>query len=135
MWKCVEVPDQDVEGTSDIFFRGWVGDGKKQDTDTHWRVTTGTGNFNWRWKFLVDYPSENTELHFQAWDKDVLKPFNDLIAEEIIDISTALRRAYAKNEIVNPYRAKNRGKGNIIDDKLVKAKADTKETEALKVKM
>ena len=81
VWKTKEVPAMDIEGMSDLFLTGWIGDGERQSTDTHWRCQTGEGNFNWRWKFSVPSDAKFTDLNVQCWDKDVLKPYNDLAAE------------------------------------------------------
>jgi len=45
------------ERTSDIYVKGWIGDqvGQYQQTDTHYRSTTGEGNFNWRFVFDFMY--------------------------------------------------------------------------------
>lgn len=53
---------------SDLFFRAWINNEPHKDTDTHYRLRTGAGSFNWRMKFQVEYPSKKpTHLHLQAW--------------------------------------------------------------------
>lgn len=52
---------------SDIFLTGkaqW--NGEKQKTDINWRSMDGKGFFNWRWKFKVDIPTENSVLKVQV---------------------------------------------------------------------
>ncbi len=70
VWKTRDVPAMDeVTQQSDLFLTGWVGDGKRQSTDTHWRCQTGEGNFNWRWKFTVPSTEKFPILNVQCWDK------------------------------------------------------------------
>ena len=41
------VPAKDDEGTSDVFIKAIIDD-DDQETDTHWRCTTGKASFNYR---------------------------------------------------------------------------------------
>lgn len=50
---CRGVPEMDVEGTTDAYIRAFISDDSVQETDTHYRCTTGSPSFNYRLKFNV----------------------------------------------------------------------------------
>jgi len=49
---------EDWEGTSDVFVKAFISDNDKQETDTHYRNTTGIPSFNYRLLFDVTTPTE-----------------------------------------------------------------------------
>ena len=55
IFDCCNIPDMDMEGTSDIYITVKV-DEKTLATDTHWRATGGKGSFNYRLLFNVHLP-------------------------------------------------------------------------------
>lgn len=54
VWDTEEVIMADAEGTSDVFIRSFFDQEKDQETDTHFRCTTGKASFNYRLKFNVN---------------------------------------------------------------------------------
>ena len=108
VWRAQDMISMDTtEDMNDLFFTGWVEGCDKQSTDTHWRARNGKGSFNWRMKFDVEL-GHNTKamkfpyLHMQAWDKDVLK-YSDCIAESMVVMDKAFKRAYKKNQRVDMF--------------------------------
>jgi len=108
VWRAVDMISMDaLEDMNDLYFTGWVEGCDKQSTDTHWRAKNGKGSFNWRMKFDVEL-GHNTKamkfpyLHMQAWDKDIVK-YNDCIAESMIMMDKAFKRAYKKNARVDMF--------------------------------
>ena len=91
VFKCTGVPMEDWEGTSDVYIKCFINDTDKQETDTHYRCTTGNPSFNYRLLFDVTTPRmQPFVLTMQAWDRDLLKS-NDLICQWQIDISEIIR--------------------------------------------
>ena len=77
----------DDEGTSDVYIKAFITDNDKQETDTHYRCTTGMPSFNYRVLFNVETPTTKPfVLTLQAWDRDLLKS-NDLICQWQLDIT------------------------------------------------
>ncbi|PAA77701.1 hypothetical protein BOX15_Mlig001839g4 [Macrostomum lignano] len=65
IWNTKDVVLEEIsitgEAMSDIYVKGWLaGIDEKQETDVHYRSLDGEGNFNWRFKFPMQYlPTEN----------------------------------------------------------------------------
>lgn len=79
IFRCEGVPMEDIEETSDVYIRCFISEQDKQETDTHYRCTTGSPSFNYRLLFNVKTPeTRQFVLTMQAWDRDLLKS-NDLI--------------------------------------------------------
>jgi Ca2+-dependent lipid-binding protein len=77
----------DIEETTDAYIRAFISDDSVQETDTHYRCTTGNPNFNYRLKFNVKTPFVKSPLlSLQLWDRDLIKS-NDLICEWVLDLS------------------------------------------------
>lgn len=53
IFKCTGVPMEDWEGTSDVYLRCFISETDKQETDTHYRCTTGEPSYNYRLLFNV----------------------------------------------------------------------------------
>jgi hypothetical protein len=53
IWGAKDIPQMDIEGTSDAYFKSYVDDKEEHYTDTHWRNTDGKPNFNWRNLIMV----------------------------------------------------------------------------------
>jgi len=81
----------DAEGTSDVYIKAFISDTDKQESDTHYRCTTGTPSFNYRLLFDVTTPTTKPYmLTMQAWDRDLLKS-NDLICQWQLEITPMIR--------------------------------------------
>jgi len=96
IWKTRDVVAMDtVTNQNDLFVRCWMeGDDKaKQQTDCHYRCKHGKGSFNWRMKFKLELPQKFPYLHVQIWDRDIFS-YNDCIAEAVLDMSAAFKRAF-----------------------------------------
>ena len=95
------------------FVKVWPEGCDPQTTDTHWRAKKGKGSWNYRLLFDVEL-GHNTRahkfpyLHFQLWDKDILK-YNDCIGEQTLDVGKFYRRAYRKNMAVNFFESTKGG--------------------------
>ena len=50
-----------------------------QETDVHYRTSTGDGSFNWRMIFELELPCKNPLMTFKVFDKDILTR-NDYLA-------------------------------------------------------
>lgn len=89
----------EVTKCNDLFLTG-IYNGKKLETDTHWRCRT-KGSFNWRWKYQVHLPLDPDEdygkdvLQLQMWDRDVTDA-NDLIGEAQILLNDESFRMFDK---------------------------------------
>jgi len=91
VYDTKDVPCEDFEGTSDVFVRCYVDDDDKQDTDTHFRCSSGAASFNYRLHFNVKSPRQNPlMLVLQAWDFDLFKS-NDYICEWTIDLDEVFK--------------------------------------------
>jgi len=55
VYHTENVPREDVEGTSDVFVKAFLGDSDPRETDTHWRCSSGQACFNYR--LLFDFQS------------------------------------------------------------------------------
>jgi len=80
----------DMEGTSDVFFRGFF-DSKEevQETDTHFRNQDGKPDFQYRLVFRIKIPRKDYKFQLQAYDRDFFKS-NDIIGEANINIRNLL---------------------------------------------
>lgn len=88
---CRDVPMMDIEGTTDAYIRAFFSDDSVQETDTHYRCTTGNPNFNYRLKFNIKTPFVKSPLlSLQMWDRDLIKS-NDLICEWVLDLSEIVK--------------------------------------------
>lgn len=84
----------DIEGCSDVFFRTYVNDPKKEKlTDTHWRNSDGKASFNWRIIHELKSLEPDYILTIEGWDKDIIAS-NDLIGSFTLDIGPMFRDAY-----------------------------------------
>lgn len=91
IFRCKGVPMMDGEGTSDVYIKAFISDTDKQETDTHYRNTTGIPSFNYRLLFGVKTPSiKPFMITLQAWDRDLLKS-NDLICQWELDITEMVK--------------------------------------------
>lgn len=100
IWECKNVPPKDVEGTSDVFIVGKLGD-DSLNTDTHLK-SNGNGSFNWRMKWKIKLPNKNNVIHFQIWDQDFLDR-NDFIGETSINFEDQAVKAYETENSVKVY--------------------------------
>lgn len=84
-----DIPTADVEGTSDVYIKGYIDHNSKQQTDCHYRCMNGKASFNYRMLFDVQAPRQDCTLVLQAWDRDLFKK-NDYLAEWTLDLSKIL---------------------------------------------
>ena len=104
IFKCRGVPMEDAEGTSDVFIKCNIGANDRQETDTHYRCTTGNPSFNYRLLFDVQTPSvTGWTLTMQAWDRDLIKS-NDLICQWQLDLTDLIRDAKITDQPINLQR-------------------------------
>ena len=79
----------DIEDTSDIYVLAFLDNGKKFQTDVHYRCSTGQGSFNWRMKIPVEFPRDKFDLTLQTFDNDILSR-DDFICGARLNISQIL---------------------------------------------
>ena len=129
IWKCKDVPPADTFGgqnMTDMYVKCWPEGCKGKETDTHWRAKKGKGSFNWRFIFDVEL-GHNTRamkfphLHFQLWDRDILK-WNDCLAEGAIDMGMYYRKAFKKNVAIKLYETKKGAAGRRVKKKNAESK-------------
>lgn len=129
IWKCKDVPPADTFGgqnMTDMYVKCWPEGCNGQETDTHWRAKKGKGSFNWRFIFDVEL-GHNTRamkfphLHFQLWDRDILK-WNDCLAEGAIDMGMYYRKAFKKNVAIKLYETKKGSAGKRVKKKNAESK-------------
>jgi len=92
VYGAVGVPMMDVEGTSDVFFKLYFGNGKKNTykTDCHYRNMDGAPNFNWRCKIpWRDTYKSDKRLHITCWDRDLIGS-NDSIGSNTVDLKSVI---------------------------------------------
>lgn len=56
--STLNVPCEDVEGTSDVFMKAYIDDKDKKETDTHYRCQDGKASFNYRLLYNVPAPRQ-----------------------------------------------------------------------------
>jgi hypothetical protein len=129
IWKCKDVPPADTFGgqnMTDMYVKCWPEGSDPLETDTHWRAKKGKGSFNWRFNFDVEL-GHNTRamkfphLHFQLWDRDILK-WNDCLAEGAIDMGMYYRKAFKKNVAIKLYETKKGAAGKRVKKKNAESK-------------
>ena len=80
VFNAKEIPMMDVEGTSDVYFRGFFDStGDVQETDTHYRNQDGKPDFQYRLIYRIKRPSrKDYQFTLQCYDRDFIKR-NDII--------------------------------------------------------
>jgi hypothetical protein len=75
-----------------------------QQTDTHWRCDGGRPSWNWRckWRMVAPITRENCRLTVQCWDQDIFSG-NDMVGKCVINLYSAIRRAFATGAPVQYY--------------------------------
>ena len=98
VWETREIPNMDVEATSDLYVNCFIDADKKQSTDLHFRCQTGCGSFNWRMLFDLDLPRKDLSnyLNIQVYDKDFFSA-DDYICNSTLNIEQFLKRVYLLN--------------------------------------
>ena len=89
MFEAENIPNEDIEGTSDVYIKAYIDHKQKQQTDCHYRCMNGRASFNYRMLFDVSTPRDDCTLVLQAWDRDLFKS-NDFLAEWTIDLKKLL---------------------------------------------
>lgn len=101
IYGCKNVPAEDIEGTSDVFIKAQIGDGDRQESDTHYRCSTGLPSFNYRMKFDVQTPMKSRQvLKLQSWDRDLLKS-NDMICQWDLDLTEMVKDTMLKGDMIH----------------------------------
>jgi len=112
VWKTRRVQSEDMlSGMNDLYLRVLLQGADSPDTretDTHYRLRTGKGSFNYRSKFDVTLGHRTTAMRWgritvQAWDRDLMK-YNDFIAESIEDLTPFYRMAWLHHVRVHAWR-------------------------------
>jgi hypothetical protein len=113
------VPNYDAEGTSDVFIKTII-DEDEQETDTHWRCTTGKASFNYRILSKVKTPrpaGKKCYMQLQCFDRDVFTK-NEIICEWILDITPMIdnvRLSYKPTHLEKKMYDNVLGKDNRMD--------------------
>lgn len=95
VWKTRDIPNMDVEETSDVYVVGFLDPKKTHMTDTHFRCMNGSASFNWRMLERFDYSpaSHLTNLQIQVFDKDIFSA-DDYICSGVINLKQILDQIY-----------------------------------------
>lgn len=101
VFDCKNIPTMDIEGTSDVYIKGFIDEKAKKQTDCHYRCMTGNPSFSWRMLFDVDLPRSEEEqvLVLQAWDRDFVKS-NEFICEWTLNLAPLLKMCQLSNKPV-----------------------------------
>ena len=103
IWKCEDVPNQDIEGVSDLYVVANLNDTGKKETDTHYRAQSGKASWNWRMKFnLLADEDFKCILNLSLWDRDLLSS-NDAIGDACIDLTDLVQQTMETGEKVKKY--------------------------------
>jgi hypothetical protein len=95
IWETRDIPNMDVEATSDMYVSAFIDAEAKQSTDVHFRCQTGVGSFNWRMLFPVVLPRKDKSnyLNIQVYDKDYFSA-DDYICNATINLEDYLKKIY-----------------------------------------
>jgi hypothetical protein len=86
------MPNNDIEDMSDLYVKCDF-DGTTQETDVHYRSSTGEGNFNWRMVYPLKLPLKNPTISFKVFDKDIITS-DDYLASGSFSIQKYLDEAF-----------------------------------------
>ena len=115
IWKCEDVPNQDIEGVSDLYVVANLNDTGKKETDTHYRAQSGKASWNWRMKFnLLADEDFKCILNLSLWDRDLLSS-NDAIGDACIELTDLVQQALETGEKVKRY-----GKSENLSDRALR---------------
>jgi hypothetical protein len=92
VWETKDTIKMDFEGTTDIYSRVFFDSNNAQETDTHFRCSTGKGSFNYRLLFDIQEPAENNVLSIQLWDKDIFSS-NEIIGDASLNLKLPITDA------------------------------------------
>ena len=62
VYNTMNVPCEDIEGTSDVYITAYIEERNKLKTDTHFRCQNGKASFNYRLLFDFDAPRKDCLL-------------------------------------------------------------------------
>ena len=94
VWETRDIPNLDVEETSDIYVSAFVDDKhKRESTDVHYRCQTGCGSFNWRVLLPVFCPSDYSKLKIQVFDNDFFSK-DDFICGHDLDLGRLFKEVF-----------------------------------------
>lgn len=102
IWKTKDIPNMDVEETSDVYVVGFIDPKNKSETDTHFRCMNGMASFNWRMVEKLSYhpKSHMSALQLQVYDKDIFSA-DDYICSSVINLKQILDQVYNLDIPVN----------------------------------
>ena len=105
IWKSEDVPNNDIEGLSDLYIVAKVNNLPSKQTDTHFRAARGKGSWNWRLLFDLTLPNASDNiLTLQIWDKDILTG-DDLISECSVMFNEIAKQAWEESCAVQMLKA------------------------------
>jgi hypothetical protein len=93
---------------------------KKKETDTHWRSKTGSAQWNWRHKHVIEVPldmPDKGDLVVELWDRDIISS-NDSLGAFTLPLADWLKKCYIEQISIKPFE--------LINDK-VSGKEDEKD--------
>jgi hypothetical protein len=86
------MPNNDFEDMSDLYVKCDFNN-DTQETDVHYRSSTGEGNFNWRMVYPLKLPLKNPMISFKVFDKDIITS-DDYLASGSFSIQKYLDEAF-----------------------------------------
>jgi hypothetical protein len=89
VWETEDMEMMDVEGTSDIYIVGYIGQKDSQKTDIHFRCQDGNASFNWRMLLPLEIPTQKPLLTIQVYDKDIFSS-DDYISGATLNLKDLL---------------------------------------------
>ena len=89
VWETEDMEMMDVEGTSDIYIVGYIGQNDSQKTDIHFRCQDGNASFNWRMLLPLQLPTQKPLLTIQVYDKDIFSS-DDYISGATLNLKDLL---------------------------------------------
>ena len=95
VWETRQVPLVDGDKV-DIWVRviydptGWSADEVEKRTDVHYGSKTGWGQFNWRFKFILEVPCDFPRLKFSIHDSGLLG--DEIIGEATLNLKRTVNK-------------------------------------------
>ncbi|KAG8459767.1 hypothetical protein KFE25_014330 [Diacronema lutheri] len=92
-------------GKSDLFVKGVLdqqgAQAQAQETDVHYFVRNGKGQFNWRFVYLITLPAKEPRLVLEMCEWD-LSSGGSVLARQTVPLRSLLRRAFrAREELID----------------------------------
>mmetsp|Transcript_30125 Transcript_30125/g.35520 ORF Transcript_30125/g.35520 Transcript_30125/m.35520 type:complete len:1909 (+) Transcript_30125:29-5755(+) len=124
------------ESSQDYFVKTYLKGAprKKKETDTHWRSKTGSAQWNWRHKHIIEVPLDMPDkgnLVVEVWDRDIISS-NDSLGAFTLPLSDWLKKCYIEQVPIKPFELMNNkinGKEDDKNDLALKLAEDLEEEE------